>query len=303
MKKVLLLIVAVSALFTSCVNTTTHLYEDEVPITLNNVISAYDIWYVDYNSKSGNGNVPFLSNAFTISFLNGNMYANNNLVGIGQTGNGYGVKTGYYNTFNNVISINHSKYGQYNLHVIQLSKDKIRLVDNQQNTSYDLEGYEKQYFNFNKVFYDNLEYFLQEYDVWGKTFTSNEGTPNAFDNENFLGFTSENNTTFYSSKNSFGTNVDNIKWTYAGGYEVANIQGYDDLKFLTLFYDNNEKEEFEISVLDDANLNLYHVASKTTYKFQGIGFIKYLRPQKNAEKSEVKEKSRFKTHRKTIKKI
>lgn len=300
MKRALLLTAVTLTLFTSCINTFSTIREEESGITLSQLVSTYDIWYVDYNSKSGSGNVPFLSNAFTISFLNGSMYANNNLAGIGKTGEGYGIKTGNYNTFDNVISIYHSKYGKYNLQVVQLSKDKIRLVDNQQNTSYDLEGYQKRYFNFDKVFYDNLEYFLQEYDVWAKTFTSKEGKTNAFDNENFLGFTSENNTTFYSSKNDFGTNVDYVKWNYKGSYEVADIQNHENLKFLTLFYENNEKEEFEVSVIDDANLQFYHIDSKTVYKFQGVGFIRYLRPEKNDAKKSKKERTRFKTYRKTV---
>ncbi|MBS9766332.1 MAG: lipoprotein, partial [Flavobacteriaceae bacterium] len=159
MKKILLLLVAVLTLSSCNFNSS---YYDE-PITLNDVLSSSDIWYIDYNSKTGNGEIPFLSIAFTISFLNGDVYANNNLVGIGQTGNGYGVRIGNYDTFESILTINHSKYGHYEMEVIQLSDDKIRLVDRHANATYDLEGYQKKYFNFDGVFYDNIEYFLQEY--------------------------------------------------------------------------------------------------------------------------------------------
>ncbi len=293
MKKIILLLVAVVTLSSCGLNRD---YTEEVPVSLNEVLSSHDIWYVDYNSKTGKGDVPFLSIAFTISFLNGQVYANNNLVGIGRTGNGYGVLIGTYNTSNTMLSVNHPKYGRYEMEVIQLSEDKIRLVDRLANATYDLEGYHKQYFNFDGVFYDNIEYFLQEYVAWEKNYTSQEGMENPFDSETFLGFTSENNTTFYSSKDEVGTNVDIIKWDYTGSYEVADIEGISDLKMLTLFYDNNEREEFELSVLDDANIQLYHISSKTTYRFSGIRNLLFKR-----KGSVSKEKKRFKTYRKTVK--
>lgn len=301
MKKILLLTTIVSIFFSSCSNTVNYMDEDEIRITLNDVIAKYDIWYIDYNSKTGEGEIPFLSIAFTASFLNGTLYANNNLVNIGRTGEGYGIEIGSYNAFDNILQIRHKKYGDYRFRVVQLSEDKIRLIDSVTNISYDLEGYQKQYFNYDKIFYDNIEYFLQEYDVWKKIFTSNEGAENMFDNENFLKFTPEKNTTFYSSNYRFGTNVDIIKWTYVGEYEVADIQGYDDIKFLILFYEGGEKEGFEIKVLDDMTIELYHISSKTTYKFEGVNFLRYLRSEDSNSMS--KQRMRFKTHRKKVKKI
>ena len=76
---------------------------DPYYITLEEVVSNYDLWYIDYNSTSGNGDVPFLSKAFTMSFNNGKLFANNNLVGIGATGNGYGIQIGFYDTFNGIL--------------------------------------------------------------------------------------------------------------------------------------------------------------------------------------------------------
>ena len=36
--------------------------------TLEDVITNYDLWYIDYNKTTGNGDVAFMSKAFTISF-------------------------------------------------------------------------------------------------------------------------------------------------------------------------------------------------------------------------------------------
>ncbi len=298
MKKILLIVIAVSMLSSCGYNSVNYL--EEMPVSLNDVLSGYDVWYIDYNSKTGRGDIPFLSIAFTISFLNGNVYANNNLVGIGSKGDGYGVKIGKYSTFDNILRINHPKYGRYEMEVIQLNEDKIRLVDRLEGVTYDLEGYQKKYFDYDRVFYDNIEYFLQEYVAWEKVFTSQEGRENAFDSEMFLSFTSENNTTFYSSKDKVGTNIDYINWNYVGSYKVADIEGYDDLKMLTLFYDNGEEEQFELSVINDATLKLYHISSKTTYEFAGQANILYMRNAKS-KNSSSKDKKRFKTHRNIIK--
>ena len=46
-------------------------------------------------------------------------------------------------------------------------------------------------FDYDKLFYENIEYFLQEYKAWEKINTTG-GTPNAFDTENYLQFTPEN---------------------------------------------------------------------------------------------------------------
>ncbi len=67
---------------------------------LEEVVAAYDLWYIDYHKTTGTGDIPFLSKAFTVSFLNGQMYANNNIADIGITGNGLGINVGNYDTFN-----------------------------------------------------------------------------------------------------------------------------------------------------------------------------------------------------------
>jgi hypothetical protein len=262
-------------------------------ISLEEVVSNYDLWYIDYNKTTGQGDVPFLSKAFTISFLNGKLYANNNLVGIGSTGNGYGIQIGNYNTYNGSLEVNHTIDGYFNFDVIQISNNQIKLVDNFDNVTYYLEGYQKYNFDYNQIFYDNIEYFLQEYDAWEKTYVSDNSTVNAFDNENFLQFTPENITTFYSSQDDVGTNIDNLLWDYVGNYSVADVQGYDNLKILTLDYDLGDTEEFELTVINDETISLYHINSGTTYEFTGRGYIQYLKSDKT--KKEVSNTGRKRT--------
>lgn len=262
-------------------------------ISLEEVVSNYDLWYIDYNKTTGQGDVPFLSKAFTVSFLNGKLYANNNLVGIGSVGNGYGVQIGNYNTYNGSLEINHDLDGYFDFDIVQLSGNHIKLVDNFNNVTYYLEGYQKYNFDYNQIFYDNIEYFLQEYDAWEKTFVSENGTVNAFDNENFLQFTPENITTFYSSQDNVGTTIDNLLWDYVGNYSVANIQGYDNLKILTLDYDLGYTEEFELTVINDETISLYQISSGTTYEFTGRGYIQYLKSDKT--KNSVRNNGRKRT--------
>jgi hypothetical protein len=268
-------------------------------VSLEDVVASYDLWYIDYNKTSGQGDVPFLSKAFTISFLNGKLYANNNLVGIGATGNGYGIQVGNYNTFNGSLEVNHDLDGYFDLDVIQLSNNKIKLEDNFNMVTYYLEGYQKSTFNYDQIFYDNIEYFLQEYNAWEKTYTSNDGEINAFDNENYLQFTPENITTFYSSQDEIGTTIDNLLWDYVGNYAVANIQGYDNLKILTLDYDSGDTEEFELTVINDETISLYQISSGTTYEFTGREYIQYLKSSKNKNTVSNTGRKRTKVKRET----
>jgi len=261
--------------------------------TLEDVVSEYDLWYIDYNLTTGNGDVAFLSKAFTISFNNGNLYANNNLVGIGSEGNGYGIQIGYYDTYNGFLEVDHNLDGYFDFDVIQLSNDRIKLVDSFNNVTYYLEGYQKYNFDYDQIFYDNIEYFLQEYEAWEKTYVSNTGALNEFDNENFLMFTPENVTTFYSSQDDFGINIADIYWDYVGDYTVANVQGFDNLKILTLDYDSWGNEEFELTVINDGKISLYHIASETTYEFTGRGYIQYLKP--DSKKDVVRNDGRKRT--------
>ncbi|WP_196895603.1 hypothetical protein [Aureivirga marina] len=268
-------------------------------ITLDELLNTYSIWYVDYDRTEGPDNIPFLSKAFTISFQNGRLYANNNLVGIGQTGNGLGVQIGYYDAYGETLEVFHDLDGRYDFYVDQLANNRIRLVSKNYDVSYYLIGYHRSDFDYNRLFYDNIEYFLQEYRAWEKTYTSQLGALNEFDNENFLRFTPENLTTFYSSQDPVGTDIDLIQWDYEGNYEVFDVQGYDDLKILRLDYDFfNDNEEFELTVINDSTISLYHVESGTTYHFQGRQFIPFLRENNSNAREIKKERERFKVERK-----
>lgn len=264
--------------------------------TLEEVITNYDIWYVDFNRTTGTSNVPMLSKAFTISFKNGRAFANNNLVGFGNTGNGYGIQIGTYDTYNGLLKVNHSLDGLYNFEVYVDTPQSIRLYNAMKNVTYFLEGHSANHFDYNQVFYDNIEYFLQEYYAWSKTYTSLEGEPNVFDEENYLAFTPENIKTFYSSKDATGTPIDDVIWDFTGSYEVFDVNGYDNLKIVKLFYNSDGNEEFELTVLNDGTIELYHVFSETTYRFSGQGFIQY----KNSGKSSIKERERFKVTRRAM---
>jgi hypothetical protein len=294
MKKLQILFTSliVGLLVTSCSVVIDDVY-DPYYATLEEVLTDYDLWYIDYNLTTGNGDVAFLSKAFTISFRNGNLYANNNLVGIGTFGNGYGIQIGYYDTYRGFLEVDHDLDGYFDFDVIQLSNDRIKLVDSYNNVTYYLEGYQKHNFDYDLIFYDNIEYFLQEYSAWEKTYVSNTGALNEFDNENYLMFTPENVTTFYSSQDDFGINIADIYWDYVGDYAVANVQGYDNLKILTLDYDSWGNEEFELTVINDEKISLYHIASESTYEFTGRGYIQYQKP--DSKKDVVRNAGRKRT--------
>lgn len=268
--------------------------------TLEQVLTEYDIWYVDYNRTYGSGEVPFVSKAFTLTFQNGRLYANNNLVGLGYTGNGYGLMKGTYNTQYGYLQVNHSQDGMYRFEVYEDNPHSIRLYNAQANVTYYLEGYHKNYFDFDQVFYDNIEYFLQEYFAWEKTYTSMAGTPNIFNYENFLAFTPENNTTFYSSQDVQGTALNQIFWDYTGTYQVLNVSGYDNLKIVKLWYEPSGYEEFELQVINDGAIELYHPSSGTTYEFDGRGNIQFKMGGKITEQKSYTDRARTKVIRETV---
>ncbi|WP_298779662.1 hypothetical protein [uncultured Polaribacter sp.] len=272
--KLLITIIITATLFSSC----TTVFNDYQP-TLEEVVSEYDLWYVDYHRTTGSGDVPFVSRAFTLSFRNGILYANNNITDIGITGNGLGIDVGNYNTYNGVLETIHDIDGVNDFEVTIISNNEIRIYNYIENVDYYLIGYNTNNFDYDKLFYENIEYFLQEYIAWEKTDTFG-GTLNTFDDENYLAFTPENLTTFYSSQDNLGTDIDLLDWSYVGGYEVYDVTGYDDLKILTLNYDGGDIEEFELSVINDSNIRLYHIETETTYDFTGRGFIQYLKGNK-----------------------
>ena len=273
--KLLLVILLSGALFSSC----SVIINDNLDntISLDELMSSYDLWYVDIHRTSGSGDVPFVSMAFTLSFINGNMYANNNIVDIGLTGNGLGIIVGSYNTYGGFLETFHDIDGRYDFEVVQVSLNEIRIYDTFQNVSYVLVGYQRNNFDYDMLFYDNIEYFLQEYNAWERSAISTTGTPNPFDNEHYLQFTPENNTTFFSSQDALGLSIDQLLWDFTGNYEVFDVLGYSDLKVLTLNYDMGYIEEFELRVINDQRIELFHISSERSYQFSGRGFIQLLR--------------------------
>jgi hypothetical protein len=293
--KLLFILSITVVLFSSC--NTAH--EDNFisnEISLEDVVSGYDLWYVDYHKTIGNRDIPYVSQAFTISFLNGILYANNNIVDIGFTGNGLGIDVGTYDTFSGVLKTRHDLDGSNDFEVTVTSPNEIRLYNYRQNITYFLIGYQTSTFDYDKLFYENIEYFLQEYVAWEKINTIN-GAPNTFDAENYLQFTPENITTFYSSKDNFGTQIDNLDWSYVGGYEVFDVIGFEDLKIVTLHYESGALEEFELSIINDGTIRLYNLNAETTYDFEGRGFIQYLKGEKTNKsvKPNVRNENRKRT--------
>ena len=290
--KLILVMLITAASFTSCVVVDEDpIYFEDDSISLNELLQTKELWYIDYNATQGSGDTRFLSLAFTLSFRNGNLYANNNLVGLGTVGDGFGDQIGYYSTNGNYVEIDHDLDGFIDLEVIQTSNNRIKLRDNFTHVTYSLIGYSRNGFDYDQVFYDNIEYFLQEYVAWQKT-AVNGGIENDFDNENYLAFIPENRNAFQSSQDNLGTNIADLLWDFTGEYEVFDVQGYDNLKILTLDYDLYGNEEFELTVLNDGRIELYHNNSDTAYEFDGSGQIIY----KNS--STKKDRKRFKVSRK-----
>jgi hypothetical protein len=264
---------------------------DEPGITVNQLLTSYDLWYVDINRTAGNGEVPFLQRAFTVSFDFGVLAANNNLVGFGRTGNGLGIDVGNYSAYGNTLDINHDIDGFWRFEVFQLNAASIRLYHRPTNTSYYLEGYQRNNFDYDRLFYENIQYFIQEYQAWEKTFTSDFGALNEFDEENYLQFFPDVNADiFRSSIDANGTRIDTILWDYEGIYEVFNVQGDPYVKTLTLDYDFMGNDYFELTVINDRTIELFHPDSGTVYEFTGRGYTEFLKngETKKRNKSELR---------------
>ena len=267
-----------TSLFTSCYTEDIIIIDNTPAISLNQLLSSYDLWYVDINSTQGYGETPFLQIAFTLTFDNGRMYANNNLVGFGSQGNGYGVQIGNYEAYDMVLDVNHVMDGFDSFDVYQIDPNSIELYNPYSDTSYFLKGYQRSTFDYDFIFYDNIHYFLQEYEAWEKTYTSTFGALNEFDNENYLQFLSGgNDSTFRSSQDRNINNPNNIYWDFTGFYGVGDVVGNSYLKTLTLDYDFFDNELFDLSVINDSTIELLHSNSGTVYEFRGVGYIPYLR--------------------------
>ncbi|WP_340199522.1 nicotinic acid mononucleotide adenyltransferase [Ascidiimonas sp. W6] len=278
---------------------------DEPGLSLNQLLTSHDVWYVDINRTTGSGEVPFLQKAFTVSFDFGVLTANNNLVGFGNTGNGFGIDVGNYDAYGSTLDIDHDADGFWRLEVIQLNSREIRLYHRASNTSYYLEGYQINNFDYDRLFYENIQYFLQEYQAWEKTYTSDFGALNEFDEETFLQFFSNTNAEiFRSSIDENGTRIANIVWDYEGLYEVFNVQGDNTVKTLTLDYDFLGNDYFELTVIDDRTIELFHPDSGTIYEFRGRGYTQFLKgeqPKKRKKQALRTMNVERKSERKSVK--
>lgn len=263
-----------------------YVYNNQPAISLNQLLGSYELWYIDLNQTLGYGQTPFMEMAFTMSFRNGIVYANNNLVGIGSQGNGFGIDIGYYDAYDMILDIYHDIDGYTTFDVYQIDNNTIELYNPYTDTSYFLHGYQRSNFDYDYVFYDNIHYFLQEYEAWEKTYTSEFGALNEFDNENYLQFLSGgNDSTFRSSQDIDIANPANIYWDYTGIYAVGDVANNMYVKTLTLDYDYFDNEFFELTVLNDQLIELHHEASGTVYEFTGRGYIEYLRVGSTEDKT------------------
>lgn len=278
----------VATLLTSCYSEV--IIDDSIDpapsISLNQLLNSYELWYVDINQTAGHGETPFLQIAFTLSFRNGTLYANNNLVGFGSQGNGFGIPVGDYNTSNMILDVYHDIDGYQSFDVYQINNNTIELYNPFNDTSYFLKGYQRSNFDYDFVFYDNIHYFLQEYEAWEKTYTSQMGAINEFDNENYLQFLAGgNDSEFRSSQDVNVYDPNNIYWDYTGIYGVGDVTNNMYLKTLTLDYDYFNNEFFELSVINDGTIELFHPNSGTTYEFKGRGYIQFMRTSGDASKT------------------
>jgi hypothetical protein len=258
---------------TSC-DTEIVLGDQNIASTLNEVLASNEVWYVDLNSTQGNPDLPFMTQAFTLSFDFGTLYANNNLVGVGSAGAGLGTDVGRYQTINYQLAIDHDIDGLQDFEVRVWEFDRLELRDLYTNTSYFLDGYNRNTFDYDQLFYDNIQYFLQEYQAWEKVHTSQVGAVNYFDQENYLRFFQENKAlVFESSRDINGLNSSTVLWGFTGVYIVQDQTPGSINKQLTLGYDFIGNDFFDLYIIDDHTIELYHLQSGTTYRFKGRGFI------------------------------
>jgi len=276
--------ILLGALISSCY--TEVLIEDDFiedsSFNTDRVLQSYDLWYVDIHQTTGSGEVPFLQTAFTISFDQGILLANNNIVGIGKTGGGLGIEVGVYDPFRAAVEIDHDIDGRWLFEVFVINNNTLELYNPSTDTSYIIKGYQRSNFDYDMVFYNNIDYFLQEYEAWEKVFTSETGAINEFDDENYLQFLSgTNGSLFRSSLDAPGTALSTLQWDYEGDYQVFDVINDETLKTLTLDYDFMDNDYFELYVINDSSIELYHPDSGTVYEFNGRGYIEYLKNGNN----------------------
>jgi hypothetical protein len=68
---------------------------------------------------------------------------------------------------------------------------------------------------------------------------------------------------------------------------VDDVSGNYYLKYLTLDYDYLGNEYFELSVINDNTIELFHPTSGTLYRFTGRGYIQYKNKEGKLRESKV----------------
>lgn len=256
MKKIIFLIASVFMAASCSVS-------EDYQMTLDEKLHQYDLWFINKQESQG-VLIPFFEKSFTVSFSRGILYANINLVGIGNRANGIGFSSGYY-TADDIFLRIHYKDQSYSFEVQQVGNNRIVLHDQFSNAKYVLEGYQRNNFDYNRVFRENLRLFLQEYEAWEKI-DQRGGNPNPFDGENYLRFIPEGGDRFFfASQSPKGLMLPSIYWNYKDNYSVEN-------QILTLIFEGTA-QRFQIHLIDDATLELTHLNSGTIYVFRGVGNI------------------------------
>lgn len=253
-------------------------YVAETPWQTQDLLESYDLWYVDVHATRGPGQIPFVQAAFTLSFDRGTLMANNNLVGIGKTGGGLGIPVGTYAPMSGAVEIAHDLDGLWELEVYVEGPNAIELYDPRSDTSYVLRGYSRNSFDYDGLFYDNIHYFLQEYEAWERIYTEVSGGGNPLGAESYLAFLPDGlGDYFRTSVDRPGTALSALQWDYEGAYTVYDVPGDRTLKTITFDYDNWGSEYFELYVLDDTTVELYHPDSGALYEFRGRGLQTFLK--------------------------
>ena len=98
-----------------------------------------------------------------------------------------------------MVDISHDIDGAWTFDVFAVGNSTLELYNRRTDTSYFLDGYQRRNFDYDRLFYENIHYLLQEFDAWEKTFTSEVGAVIEFDDENFLRFFGDNGGYFQSS--------------------------------------------------------------------------------------------------------
>ena len=61
---------------------------------------------------------------------------------------------------------------------------------------------------------------------------------------------------------------------------MFDVENDETLKTLTLSYDFMDNDYFELYVINDSTIELYHPSSETVYEFRGKGYQEYLKSGK-----------------------